>query len=167
MTCWFNLASPIGSRRYFARHAPQVLDFFAPLVARRAAEGKRVLLVVKKQFTALCAAALAERFAALGADLRVVTEGWTEGLLHDPRVVPLITYGMIGTNLFEHFDAVYCLSGFYVHEGVVDQCLQDVIRQDLRLPIRIETVGNPRRRRATVADPAHRFYDLARLAQPA
>jgi hypothetical protein len=166
-TRWYNIASPIGARRYFARHAPQLLDFFAGLVVRRAAEGRRALLVVKKLFAAWCANELAERFAALGADLRVVTEGWTEGLLQDPRVVPLITFGMIGTNLFEHFDVVYCLSGFYVHEGVVNQCLQDVIREDLRLPIRIETVGSPKRRLATVADPAHRFYDIAPLAQPA
>jgi hypothetical protein len=166
-TRWYNLASPIGSCKYFARHAPQVLDFFAALAARRAAEGKRVLLVVKKCFASLCAGELAQRFAALGADLRVITKGWTEEVLQDRRVVPLITYGMIGTNLFEHFDAVYCLSGYYVPEHVVNRCLQDVIRRDLRLPIRIETVGHPRRRRAVMADPADREYDIARLVQPA
>ena len=126
-----------------------------------------MLLVVKKVFVSLCAAGLAERFTALGADLRVVTGGWSGHELLDHRAVPLITYGTIGTNLFEHFDAVYCLSGFYVSEGVVSRCLQDAIRQDLRLPIRVETVGSPRRRRAAVADPAHRYFDLARLAQPA
>jgi DNA-binding CsgD family transcriptional regulator len=166
-TRWYNLASPIGSRRYFARHAPQILDFFASLVVRRLAEGRRVLLVVKKVFLALCAASLAERFTAMRTDIRVVTGGWSEQELQDDRVVPLISFGTIGTNLFEQFDAVYCLSGFYVNEGIVNQCLQDVVRQDLRLPIRIETVGSPRRRRAVVADPMHRYYDLAHLAQPA
>src|SRR5262249_70530 len=79
----------------------------------------------------------------------------------------LINYGMIGTNLFEHFDAVYCLTGFYVHEGVVNECLQDITREDLRLPIKIETIGNPKRRVASVVDPAHRYYDTARHVQAA
>src|SRR5262245_12485846 len=108
-----------------------------------------------------------ERFAAKGLPLRVVTHGWTEGLLADPRVVPLINYGTVGTNLFEHFDAASGLTGYYVNESVVNSCLQDLVREDLRLRIRIETAGNPRRRRAAVVDPAERYYDVARLAQPA
>jgi hypothetical protein len=166
-TRWLNIASRIGARAYFAQHAPQVLDFYAGLAARRTAEGRRVLLVAKKCFVDLCTAGLAVRFAALGADLEVVTGKWTEARLADPRVVPLISYGMIGTNLFEGFDCAYCLTGYYVDEGVVEACLQDIVRPDLRMPIRIETVGHPRRRRAGVADPAHRDYDVARLAQPA
>jgi hypothetical protein len=166
-TRWYNLASPIGSRRFFPGHAPQILDFFAELAARRAAEGKRVLLVAKKDFVGPCAAGMEERFARKGLPLRVVTRGWTEGLLADPRVVPLINYGMVGTNLFEHFDAAYCLTGYYVNEGVVNGCLQDLVREDLRLRIRIETAGEPRRRRAAVVDPADRYYDVAQLAQPA
>jgi hypothetical protein len=74
---------------------------------------------------------------------------------------------MIGTNLFEDFDAVYCLSGYYVNEAVVNQCLQDVTRRGLRLPIEITTAGRPRRRIARVKDPAHGYYDVAGLVQPA
>jgi hypothetical protein len=81
--------------------------------------------------------------------------------------VPLIHFGTIGTNLFEHFDAAFCLTSFYVNEAVVDGCLQDLTRRDLRLPIRIETAGSPHRRRAGVADPRHRYYDVAWLAQSA
>jgi hypothetical protein len=166
-TRWYNIASPIGARKYFARHAPQVLDFFAGLVARRAAEGKRVLLVAKKAFVRLCAAGLADRLAGLGVDLEIVSGGWTESRLSEARTVPLITYGMIGSNLFEYFDAAYCLTGYYVDEEAVNHGLQDAVRLDLRLPIRVETTGNPPRRRAAVADPAHRDYDVARLAQAA
>jgi hypothetical protein len=166
-TVWYNLASPIGSRRYFASHAPQILDFFAELVIRRFQEGKRVLLIAKKCFVPLCAAGLTERFAARKINLRVVTERWSCKRLAEPRVVPLINYGVIGVNLFQDFDAAYCLTGFYVSEAVVNQCLQDVTRRDLRLPIRIETMGYPRRRRATMADPNHRYYDIAALVQPA
>jgi hypothetical protein len=154
-TRWYNLASPIGSRKFFARHSPQILDFFAGLIAHRTSEGKRVLLVAKKYFLGLCADGLTERFAKLGIGLRVATRNWSAKQLEDPRITPLINYGMIGTNRFEQFDAVYCLTGYYVNETVVDQCLQDVTRQDLRLPIRIETSGHPRRRRAHLAEPDH------------
>lgn len=166
-TCWYNLCSPLGSRKYFARHAPQILDFFAGLLLRRAREGKRVLLVAKKHFVDVCAKGLAERFAQAGSPLRVVAEGWSPEVLADSDVVPLINYGMIGTNLFEDFDAVYCLTAYYVNEQVVNQCLQDITRQDLRLPIKIMTAGNPRRRLAQVADPDHLYYDVAPLVQPA
>jgi hypothetical protein len=137
------------------------------LVAQQAAEGRRVLVIARKRFIPTCAAGLTERFIELGADLHAQTEGWTTESLQDRRVVPLIGYGTIGTNLFEDFDAAYCLTGFYVNEPIVNQCLQDLVRRDLEVPITIETVGIPRRRRARVVDPEHRYYDIARLVQPA
>jgi hypothetical protein len=166
-TRWFNIASPIGARSYFPSHAQQVLDFFAELTIRRAGAGKRVLWVAKKCFARACAAEMRERFKARGVDLKVVTGGWSERRLADRRVVPVITYGTVGTNLFEHFDCAFCLTSYYVDEGVLNQCLQDLTRPDLRLPVVIRTAGDPRRRLAGVADPAHGDYDVARLAQPA
>jgi DNA-binding CsgD family transcriptional regulator len=165
-TRWFNIASPIGARRNFPQHAPQVLDFFAELIARRLAEDKRVLLVAKKCLVPLCACGLTERFAARGLDIEIVTAKWGAAGLDDPRTVPLISYGMIGTNLFEDFDCCFCLTSYYINESVLNTCLQDMTPTDLRLPIRIETVGSPKRRRAGVADPAHRYYDTNWLAQP-
>jgi hypothetical protein len=164
---FYNLASSIGTRSHFVRNAPQILDFFAALTARRASEGKRVLLVAKKRFVTLCARGMDERFARLGVQLRVQAEDWTPESLSDPHVVPLITYGMIGSNLFENFDSVYCLTGYYVNEAVINECLQDLVRRDLQVSITIETVGVPKRRRARVADPDHGDYDVARLVQPA
>jgi hypothetical protein len=164
---FFNLASSIGTRSHFPRNARQVLDFFALLVARRASVGKRVLLVAKKRLVALCATGMDERFSELGVDLRVQAGGWAPESLKDPRVIPLITYGWIGSNVFEDFDAVYCLGGYYVNESVVNECLQDLVRPDLQLPIMVETVGVPKRRRARVVDPDHRDYDVARLVQSA
>ena len=38
-TRWSNLASQIGTRGFFPRHAPQILDLVAALTARRAGEG--------------------------------------------------------------------------------------------------------------------------------
>jgi hypothetical protein len=166
-TRWYNITSAIGARNYFKRHVPQVLDFFAELVARRAAEGKRVVLVAKKCFVEDCAEQLLQRWQARGVKLKPVTDNWTVKVLANQKVVPIINYGLVGTNLFENFDAVYCLTGYYVNEEVVNKCLQDVSRQDLRLPITIKTTGIPRRRHATVELLEHRFYDVAKFVQPA
>jgi hypothetical protein len=166
-TRWYNFASPIGSRRYFPGNRAQILDFFAGLTSRRIAEGKRVLLVAKKCFLPACRDGLVARFAELGIDLAIVTENWSEDASAGTRAVPLINYGVIGTNGFEGFDCAYCLTSYYIDVPVLDRCLQDLTRSDLRLPIRIETGGNPKRRRARVANPSHADYDVARLAQPA
>jgi hypothetical protein len=166
-TRWYNLASRMGTRAYFRVHAPQVLDFFAGLVARRVAEGRRPLLVAKKGFVQLCVEGLAERFSRMGVGLEVLTGSWSEEALARPGVVPLINYGAIGTNLFEGFDAAYCLTGYYVNENAVVGCVQGDVREGLRLPVRIETFGRPPRRTARVPIPDAHHYDVAHLVQPA
>jgi hypothetical protein len=165
-TRWYNIASRTGMRSHFPGNADQVLDLVAGLVARRLGEGQRPLLVAKKCFVALCAEGMAGRLRALGlGDVRIVTGNWDAAGLAAPGTVPLISYGLIGTNLFEDFTCAYCLTGYYVDEGVVDAVLQDVLASDGHLPIRITTEGRPRRRRAGVVWPAHRGYDVHRLAQ--
>jgi hypothetical protein len=166
-TRWYNLASLIGTRQNFPRHAPQILDCFAGLVVKRFRERKRCLLIARKMFVAKCTGALNERFGRAGINLQVAVDNFTEESLAEPRIVPLISYGTIGTNLFEAFDAAYCLTSFYVNENAVSDCLQNSVRSDLRLPIRINTEGVPRRRHAILANPDDRYYDLAALVQPA
>ena len=109
------------------------------------------VLVAKKCFVEECCKGIAERFAEMEVNVDLVTEGWTPEHLENPSVVPIISYGMIGTNLFENFDCVYYLTGYYVNELVVNKCLQDITRQDLRLPIRIDTGGIPPGVRCRVA----------------
>jgi len=163
-TRWYNLASRIGMRKHFPGNAAQILDFFAGLVAQRLRQGRRPLLVAKKCFAARCAAGLNERLAAFGvANAQVITEGWTPERLVEPGVVPLISYGMVGTNLFEEFDAVYCVTGFYTTDAILNGILQDPLASDLHLPLRITTKGWPRRRQV-VTRHIDRYYDISRLA---
>jgi hypothetical protein len=165
---WYNIASQTGMRSHFPGNADQILDLFASLVARRLSEGERPLLVAKKCFVTLCAEGIRTRLRALGlVGANVVVGGWDAASLADRVVVPIISYGMIGTNLFEEFTCAFCLTGYYVDERVIDAVLQDVLAADGHLPIRISTRGRPRRRRAGVIWPAHRGYDVHRLAQPA
>src|SRR5207244_6836191 len=165
-TRWYNIASRVGMRAHFRRNADAILDFFAGLVCLRLRQGHRPLLVAKKCFVPLCAERLVRLFPKLGMpDICLVTGDWEAVDLQAPRVVPLINYGMIGTNLFEAFSAAYCLSGYYVNERVVNTVLQDVLASDNQIPIRITTESMPRRRRAGVLLPSHRLYDIHRLAQ--
>ena len=163
-TKWYNLASSLGTKGHFMGNAAQVLDFFAQLVARRRQEGRRVLLVAKKCFVEHYAAEMEARLRGLRLDVRVVKFG--KGTrLKDPKVIPIINYGMVGTNRFTRFECAYCLTGYYVNEMVVNSVLQDVYAEDLQIELKFTTDGLPRRRRVGVAKAADRFYDIAKLAQ--
>ncbi len=165
-TRWYNIASRLGMRTHFPGNADQVLDFFAGLVSRRLGEGRRPLLIAKKRFVGLCAAGLRRRLGEYHpSPVEIATGDWDTIDLMRPDVIPLINFGLIGTNLFECFDCAYCLTGFYVNPEIVDTILQDVLASDGHLPITITTEGSPRRRRARVADPRQRIYDVNRLAQ--
>ena len=165
-TRWYNIASRLGMRAHFPGNADQILDFFASLVSRRLSEGRRPLLIAKKCFAEFCSRTLTCTLAEIHpTPVRIVTNDWDATDLAAPDVVPLITFGLIGTNLFEHFDGAYCITGFYVNPEIVDTILQDVLASDGHLPIAITTEGSPRRRHARVADLRQRIYDVDRLAQ--
>ena len=166
-TTWFNIASRLGARKYFKKNSDQVLDFFAALVARRLREGKRPLLLAKKCFCAFCARKMEQKLRGLGVEAQVVINGWQADLLTNPKVVPLIHYGMIGTNFFQEFDCAYCLTGYYVNEEAINGILQDLLGSDMKIPLQISIEGRPCRRRAGVLNREDRIYDLHTLAQHA
>lgn len=166
-TTWFNIASRLGARRYFLKNSPQILDFFAGLVASRLQEGRRPLLIAKKCFCAFCARQMQDRLQKLGFEARVAINGWQPDLLRNANVVPLIHYGMIGTNQFQEFDCAYCLTGYYVTEEAINGILQDLLGSDMEIPLRISIEGRPCRRRAGVLNQRDRTYDLHKLAQHA
>lgn len=165
-TAWFNIASRLGMKRYFLKNCKQILDFFAELTARRIREGKRVLLVAKKCFAPFCAREIEKRLHGLGfSGIRIISKGWESADLTDPGTIPIISYGLIGTNIFQDFDCAYCLTGYYVTEESVNAILQDVLASDMNIPLRVYMEGRPLRRKAGVLHPHHKIYDIHRLAQ--
>ena len=165
-TVWYNIASLLGTRRHFPKNAKQILDFFYQLAAVRIKAGKKVLFITKKCFVSLCAIEIQRRFSDFTQlNIRVVTDGFDEELLKNPMVVPIIHYGIIGTNLFESFDCCYCLCGFYVSEDIINSILQDTVTSNLQIPIKIETSGLPKRRIASATNPKHRFSNIHQLVQ--
>jgi hypothetical protein len=167
-TVWYNIASRSGAKIYFLKNSAQILDFFAALAARRLGEGKRPLLIAKKCFVSLCAEQMENRLRTFGLnEAKVVINGWRKDMIDDPLAIPLIHYGMIGTNLFEEFDCAYCLTGYYVTEEAINGILQDVRASDLCIPIRLSFEGRPCRRTAGALNAADRIYDIHRFAQQA
>ena len=164
-TLWYNINSYIGTRRHFLGRSPQVLDFFAALTARRLAEGKRVLLICKKVFVNRCAEGMEQALARLGlSGMRVVVGDWREVDLDNPKIIPLINYGIIGINLFQEFHCAYCLTGYYVDQDAVNNILQDSLASDQEIPIEIGFEGNPKRRVARAANYKDRYTNVNELA---
>src|SRR5262245_48788168 len=94
-----------------------------------------------------------------------MTQDWAEADLSDPKTLPLITYGICGLNLFEEFDAAYCLTGYYVSPNVVEKVVYDIDTEDNRYRIDILTSPKPRRRTAKVQLPDQRETILPVIAQ--
>ena len=165
-TVWYNITSRLGMKAYFRKNSGQILDFFTSLTIKRINEGKRILLIAKKCSLPLCARGMEKRLYQRNvAHVRIVSNGWILTSLKNCNIIPIIHYGMIGTNLFQHFDCAYCLTGYYVTENVVNGILQDVLASDMHIPIKVYTQGSPRRRKAGVLNNQHRCYDVHHLAQ--
>ena len=111
-TTWLNLASATGASSNFIKNSPQILDVFTQLTVQRIHEGKRVLLVSKKEHVGYCVKAMNQMLVEQGVnDIRVVQgEHYVEN--PDITVVPIIHYGVIGINQFEGFDCCYCLNSY-------------------------------------------------------
>jgi len=167
-TQWFNIASSIGMRKFFNKHSPQILDFFASLVSMRLKEGKRVLLVSKKMFKQFCAEKMGLRLKERGfEDIRIATDNFQGVDLHDRRIIPLIHYGIIGINLFQDFDAVYCLNSYYVNEQAVTTILKGVRPLGEEMKIRLQTSGSPLRRSVSLETSADNPDEMNRLVMMA
>ena len=166
-TRWYNIGSRLGAKKYFYKNSVQILDFFSKLAYKRLKAGHRPLFIAKKCFLSFCARNLEKLLRDQGLKIKILVNGWHKELLDDPEVLPIIHYGMIGTNLFEHFDSAYCLTGYYVTECAVNGILQDILASDMKIPLNISTEGRPCRRKAGVLNSKDRSYDIHGLAQHA
>ncbi|WP_146441269.1 DNA-binding response regulator, partial [Vibrio kanaloae] len=165
-TTWLNLASATGASSNFIKNAPQILDVFTQLTIQRIREGKRVLLVSKKDHVGYCVKAMNQMLVEQGVnDIRVVHgEHYAEN--PDITLVPVIHYGVIGINQFEEFDCCYCLNSYYIPEDVLSDSIQDLRADSERIDVAITYSKKPRRRYGVVADDKHRFTDVAEVVNP-
>jgi hypothetical protein len=165
-TKWYNIGSFEGAASLFPKNAERILDFFAAKIAANIQAGKRTLLICRKRFRDFCSAELTRRLQELGYhDVRIVTKGWDRLTLDNPRLLPLITYGICGVNRFEHFDAAHCLTGYYINDSILIRTVYDIDATTDRFPITIRSEGTPRRRIAHVELPDQREPITPLIAQ--
>jgi Helix-turn-helix domain of resolvase len=136
------------------------------MLVRNIADGKRTLLVARKKFVGLCRTRLRQRLTELEAgSVKIVTGQWQKHDLSDPRVVPLINYGISGVNRFQHCESVYCLTGYYISAAVLAQAVQDLDPTIDRFQITIDCRGDPRQRQARIHLPDDRQTILPDITQ--
>jgi hypothetical protein len=167
-TMWFNINTMDGAAKYFTGNAERLLTFFAGLIARNVVAGKRTLLVSRKCFVGLCQRRLKKLLADTpGGPVQIISKNWDRHGLLDPRVIPLISYGMVGLNQFEHVEAAYCLNSYFVAAEAVAQVVHDIEATPERYPVTIQRVGNPPRRAARVEIPDGHLTAMPRVAEEA
>lgn len=166
-TQWLNIASSLGTMSNFIKNSPQILDFFLELILQRIQQGKRVLLLSKKKLSAFCIDKLNAMLALRGmTDIKIVSGNDDYEEEGTTTHIPLIHYGVIGINKFEHFDCVYCLNSYYTTKEILSSSIQDMRATDEHIDVEIKLANNPRRRYAKVADSKYRYTDVAEVVDP-
>jgi hypothetical protein len=165
-TRWYNLNLLDGAAKFFPKNADRILAFFAVKIVRNMKAGKRTLLVARKKFIPLCRTRLRQLLSQLDTvPFTIVTGNWRAHDFSDPHVLPLINYGIAGINRFEHSDAVYCLTSYYISPATLSRSVFEIEPTTDHVPITIKYVGHPRQRRALVHLPDRRPSILRCLAQ--
>jgi hypothetical protein len=164
-TRWLNIASTEAAARNFPGNRKRILDFFAQLLVSNARAAKRTLLVCRKTFRKACSSYLLAELRRLGlASASIVMGDWANHDLTNPEVFPLINYGVSGLNLFEEYDAAYCLTGFYTTPRAVEDIVND-LQTDQRIAVHIGSSGQSSRRRVSIDGDAHSATIVPRLAE--
>jgi hypothetical protein len=142
-----NIADPVGAARtlFHPDHFDRVVDFFTALALRNAGRGRRTVLVTRKKFLARLKDRIERVSAALGRPLIGVLPG--SGKTFEtctPTEIPLISFGIVGVNSLEDFDAIYCVGGYYARADQVNSVYQQALPPDSRLAIGVRTEGRRR-----------------------
>ena len=146
----FNIRNRAGAAAFYRKNSPQILFAAAQLIANLHAQGKRSLVVAKKKFAATAATDLERHLVTLtGRSYRVVCNA-SASEIADPLVVPLITYGSQGINLYEDdFYAAIALCSFNARQNVVDDRLNDDRMPDEQVKVDFHFARGYRRARPT------------------
>lgn len=143
-----NIQSAVGTSYSFCRNHKGVLRHFAAILALNILQGTSTLLVSKKSHVETCKEALETMLAEIGIHVRIVSCGdWGElPRVPDPRIVPILHYGMVGTNSFEQYESALCLNGFYTRKRIIEKALQEADPIRGRVPMELETPAGRQRR---------------------
>ncbi|HEY3353784.1 MAG TPA: hypothetical protein VGQ83_11085, partial [Polyangia bacterium] len=126
----YNIRAGLGAACHFRKNSPQILFTVAQLVDKLAAENKRAVIITKKKF-ALEVAALLQNYLReiTGKKYRVMANAAAKKIT-DPLIVPVITYGVQGVNVYENFDAALAVNSYNAREDVLTAYVNDGHRPD-------------------------------------
>lgn len=135
-----NLRNRAGADRHFFRNHTQLLDTIAVLIARNVGTGTSTLLISRKKSKELCASYLSGRLAAWGITVKFACEDYS-GLppSPDPRVIPVIHYGVLGVNDFTEYQAAYCINSYYISAHELTRVTQEATPRVDRVSLAIDS----------------------------
>lgn len=143
----FNLRSRLGADKYFLGNHRQILDTMAVLIARNIREGRSTVLLSRKKHKLFSAAYITARLAGWGHKVRLVTVDY--GSLParpDPRIIPVIHYGILGVNDYADYDSVYCVCGYYISSKELARAAQESTPNGERVALQIDSKPDQIRR---------------------
>jgi hypothetical protein len=133
-----NVTDLVGAGTHFSRSKRRVLDPFAVLIARNLLEGRTTVLVARKDSKAAVAKYLRARLAKWGHQPEFVTDDYTAALAEPkPDRVPILHYGVLGVNLFEEYECLYCVNSYYISDDVLTKAVTQFERTALASGIRV------------------------------
>lgn len=155
----FNLRSGLGAAVNFEKNAPQILFAVAQLIVGLATENKRAVVVSRKRFAQSAAAALERYLRELSAKPYRAVVNPTAADIADALVVPVISYGSVGTNAYEDFDAALAINSYNARPDVLDQRLNDTHRPAEEVRVGVDTTAGRRKARARGYFPRLQGFD--------
>ncbi len=167
-----NVASSIGTRRYWKGRQREIINFAADCIAENVTAGKTTVVVGRKNGTTekRCDEAMQLLRTALDRrglnDVQVVPA--SQGLPELPSllIVPFLTYGAVGLNSLEHYDTAVFVHGYYVPETALSELLFGHLPRSKRPQFQIRSEGGRRRIHwDDVVDPAVRRLARAALCR--
>lgn len=157
----FNLRDRCGADTHFPANHKRILDSFALLIARNVLEGRTTVVISRKKTKAFCAKYLQERLAGWGLEVTFLAkEGAVLPATPNPRIIPVLHYGILGTNDYSEYESAYCLNSYYVSPNTLNDNLQEFEPETYRVRLGIRS-GPDRKRRVVIEKRAD--GDAARL----
>jgi len=159
-----NIRNRIGADRYFGKNHPQILDTFAVLILRNIIEGRSTLLISRQKRKDLCAEYLTKRLAGWGCPVQIAVDGYEDlPETPNPKIIPLIHYGMLGVNDFREYEAALGLNSYYVPSTELNRALQEAEPEYFRHEVQIVS-GPEMRRHVEIVDREPEVLSRTQLA---
>lgn len=156
-----NITDPVGALRTLSSedHFGRVADFFTALVLRDRSHGRRAVVVTKKVLAARLKRHIEAMADEIGQPLRCYTmKEFTALPPGTPVDVVVLTYGVVGINSLERFDALYCFGGYYARQAQLDQTYNQLLPPADQIDLAIRTQNGRREVFSGAPDARSRYH---------